>query len=68
MKWVLAEHDAGAVSRLSDQAGLHPLIARLMMARGIADAADALAFLSSDLTSLSSSHFPRHGRGCRTHP
>lgn len=53
MKWVLAEYDAGAVSRLSDQAGIHPLIARLMMARGIADAAAARSFLSSDLTSLS---------------
>ncbi|MEK6744106.1 MAG: single-stranded-DNA-specific exonuclease RecJ [Nitrospirota bacterium] len=53
MKWVLAEHDAGAVSRLSDQAGIHPLIARLMLARGVADAAAALSFLSSDLTTLS---------------
>jgi single-stranded-DNA-specific exonuclease len=59
MKWVLAEHDAVAVSRLSDQAGIHPLIARLMMARGIADAAVALAFLNSDLTSLSNPHIFR---------
>jgi single-stranded-DNA-specific exonuclease len=56
MKWVLAEHDAGAVSRLSDQAGVHPLIARLMITRGIADAAAALSFLSSDLLSLSNPH------------
>jgi single-stranded-DNA-specific exonuclease len=53
MKWVLAEHDAGAVSRLSDQAGIHPLIARLMVARGITGADAALAFLSHDLSSLS---------------
>ncbi len=59
MKWVLAEHDAGAVSRLSDQAGIHPLIARLMIVRGIADAAAALSFLSSDLTSLSNPHIFR---------
>jgi len=59
MKWVLAEHDAGAVSRLSEQAGVHPLIARLMMARGISDAAAARAFLSSDLTSLSTPHIFR---------
>lgn len=59
MKWVLAEHDAGAVSRLSEQAGIHPLIARLMIARGIADAAAALSFLSSDLTSLSNPHIFR---------
>ena len=56
MKWVLAEHDAGAVSRLSEQAGIHPLIARLMMARGISDAAAALSFLCSDLSSLSNPH------------
>jgi len=60
MKWVLAEHDAGAVSRLSDQAGIHPLIARLMVARGITDAAAALVFLSRDLSSLSD---PRALRG-----
>jgi len=59
MKWVLAEHDAVAVSRLSDQACIHPLIARLMIARGIADAAAALSFLSSDLTSLSNPHIFR---------
>lgn len=59
MKWVLAEQEAGAVSRLSDQAGIHPLIARLMMIRGIADAAAALSFLSSDLTSLSNPHIFR---------
>ena len=59
MKWVLAEHDAVAVSRLSDQACIHPLIARLMIARGIADADAALSFLSSDLTSLSNPHIFR---------
>lgn len=59
MKWVLAEHDAGAVSRLSDQAGIHPLIARLMIARGITDSAAALAFINSDLISLSNPHIFR---------
>ena len=63
MKWILAEHDAGAVSRLSDQAGIHPLIARLMMARGISDPVAALSFLSSDLTSLSN---PQIFRGMDT--
>jgi single-stranded-DNA-specific exonuclease len=52
MKWVLAEHDAGAVARLSAQAGFHPIIARLMVARGITDADAALTFLSSDLSTL----------------
>ena len=53
MKWVLAAHDAGAVSRLSAEAGINPLIARLMVARGITDAAAALSFLSSDLSTCS---------------
>ena len=53
MKWVLAAHDAGAVSRLAAEAGIHPLIARLMVARGITDAAAALSFLSSDLSTCS---------------
>ena len=53
MKWVLVEHDAGAAARLSEQAGIHPLIARLMAARGITDGAAARAFLSQDLSTLS---------------
>ena len=52
MKWVLAQHDPGTVSRLADQAGLHPLVARLMVGRGIFDAADAHAFLAADLSTL----------------
>jgi single-stranded-DNA-specific exonuclease len=52
MKWVLAHHDAGAASRLSDEAGIHPLIARLMVGRGITDAAAARTFLSADLSTL----------------
>jgi single-stranded-DNA-specific exonuclease len=53
MKWVLAAHDAEAVSRLSRQADIHPLIARLMVARGITEAPAAHSFLSNDLSSLS---------------
>jgi single-stranded-DNA-specific exonuclease len=53
MKWVLAESDAGAAERLAAEAGLHPLIARLMVNRGIADPAAARSFLSSDLSGLS---------------
>jgi hypothetical protein len=33
MKWVLAESDERVVALLSEQAGLHPLIARLMVNR-----------------------------------
>jgi hypothetical protein len=30
MKWVLAGSDEGTIAALAEQAGLHPLIARLM--------------------------------------
>lgn len=53
MKWVLADHDAGAVSQLSRRTGIPELIARLMVVRGITDPTAALSFLSSDLSSLS---------------
>ena len=53
MKWVLTESDAGLAAMLSDQAGLHPLISRLMVNRGISDAADARSFLSCELSTLS---------------
>jgi single-stranded-DNA-specific exonuclease len=53
MKWKLAAHDERAASQLSAEAGLHPLIARLMVIRGITDAAAARSFLSGDLSTLS---------------
>ena len=52
MKWVLAEADEGAVAALAG-AGLHPLIARLLVNRGILDPSDARSFLSCDLSALS---------------
>ncbi len=53
MKWVLAEPDSRIADTLSDQAGLHPLIARLMVNRGITDPAAAKSFLSCDLSMVS---------------
>jgi len=53
MKWVLAEADNKAATALADKAGLHPLIARLMVNRGITDPADARTFLACDLSTLS---------------
>lgn len=53
MKWVLAESDAGAAAALANEAGLHPLIARLMVNRGITDADAARSFLSCELSGLS---------------
>ena len=53
MKWVLADSDENAVAALAGKAGLHPLIARLMVNRGIVDPSDARSFLSCDLSALS---------------
>ena len=53
MKWVLAESDEAAISALAEHAGLHPLVARLMVNRGIAEPAAARAFLDCELSSLS---------------
>src|SRR3990172_2866791 len=53
MKWVLVQSDAVAASRLSDELGVHPFIASLLLNRGIADPEAARSFLSSELTALS---------------
>jgi len=53
MKWVLAEADDVATAALAEQAGLHPLIARLLVNRGITEPKAALSFLACDLSTLS---------------
>ncbi|HXY54407.1 MAG TPA: DHH family phosphoesterase [Nitrospirota bacterium] len=53
MKWVLAESDDRDVTLLSEQTGLHPLIARLLANRSITDPAAAQTFLACDLAALS---------------
>jgi single-stranded-DNA-specific exonuclease len=53
MKWVLSEPDAGAAAMLAQKAGLHPLIARLLVTRGITRAEEARLFLSCELSHLS---------------
>jgi single-stranded-DNA-specific exonuclease len=53
VKWVLTESDNGAAAALADAAGLHPLIARLMVNRGISDPAAARSFLACDLSMVS---------------
>lgn len=53
MKWIMAEPDAAAVDSLARLAAVHPLIARLLVIRGITDPADARTFLDCDLTTLS---------------
>jgi single-stranded-DNA-specific exonuclease len=52
-KWVLAEPDSHSADKLSDEAGLHPLIARLLVNRGITSPAAAKTFLSCDLSRVS---------------
>jgi single-stranded-DNA-specific exonuclease len=54
MKWVLVESDDAVTSALSEGAGLHPLIARLMVNRGITGVEAARSFLACDLSTLSS--------------
>jgi single-stranded-DNA-specific exonuclease len=53
MKWVLTEPDNGVAAALAGQAGIHPLVARLIVNRGITDEAEARSFLSCDLAALS---------------
>jgi single-stranded-DNA-specific exonuclease len=53
MKWVLTEFDSHIADTLSNQAGVHPLVARLMVNRGISDPAAAKSFLSCDLSTVS---------------
>jgi single-stranded-DNA-specific exonuclease len=64
MKWVLAEPDAEAVSALADAAGLSPLVARLMVLRGIASAPEADEFLSCRFSTLSDPGLFRHMEQC----
>ena len=54
MKWVLTESDSGAAAALAEIAGLHPLVARLLINRGITDVSEACSFLACDLSELSS--------------
>jgi single-stranded-DNA-specific exonuclease len=60
MKWVLAESDKGVAAALAESAGLHPLIATLMVNRGIIDSSEAQTFLSCDLATLSAPDIFRH--------
>ena len=53
MKWIMAEPDSGAAAALAERADIHPLIARLLVIRGIIDPVDARSFLDCDLSTLS---------------
>lgn len=53
MKWILAESDKEVATALAESVGLHPLIAQLMVNRGITEASAARSFLACDLSTLS---------------
>jgi single-stranded-DNA-specific exonuclease len=53
MKWVLVASDDEIVTTLARNAGLHPLVARLMVNRGITNPTTARAFLECELSTLS---------------
>jgi single-stranded-DNA-specific exonuclease len=53
VKWVLAEPDPGAVETLVREAGLHPLLSRLLVLRGISGPDEVRDFLACDYASLS---------------
>ncbi len=46
MRWTLLQSDPEAVARLSVEAGVSPLLARLLLLRGVRTAGEAVAFLS----------------------
>jgi single-stranded-DNA-specific exonuclease len=59
MRWKLANPDPPLVERLQVEAGMGPLLARLLVIRGINTAADAHRFLSPSLDHLHSPYLLR---------
>src|SRR4029453_12382434 len=57
-RWILKEADEGIVERQSEQAKISPLLARLLVLRGLADLGSAKTYLSSSLRSDLPSPFP----------
>lgn len=51
-RWLIRPHDAGAVAALERSAGVSPIVARLLVARGMHDAAAARTFLEGTLRDL----------------
>ncbi|HET9597976.1 MAG TPA: single-stranded-DNA-specific exonuclease RecJ [Anaeromyxobacteraceae bacterium] len=51
-RWVEVGCDEGAAGRLARELGLHPLAARVLACRGLADPAEATRFLSAGLADL----------------
>ena len=51
-RWALVEQDEAAVTRLAAAAGIEPLIARLLLNRGVQSAEDVRRYLSPSLEDL----------------
>ncbi len=51
-RWIEGQADAAGVARLASALGLHPLAARVLAGRGLAEPADAEAFLAAPLADL----------------
>jgi single-stranded-DNA-specific exonuclease len=51
-KWIEAKVDGDAAARLAETLKLHPIAARVLAARGLADPADAERFLAAKLADL----------------
>jgi single-stranded-DNA-specific exonuclease len=62
MRWNLLNPEAAVVEKLSAEAGLSPLMARLLVLRGITTAVEACRFLSPSLEQM---HSPYLMRGMR---
>src|SRR5260370_42116431 len=54
MRWIAKPHDLAAASRLSAEAKISPLIAHLLVQRGITSAEQAQLFLNPSLSHLHS--------------
>jgi single-stranded-DNA-specific exonuclease len=59
MRWNLLNPDAAAVEQLRTEAGLSPLMARLLVLRGITTTAEARQFLSPSLAQMHSPYLMR---------
>ncbi len=51
-RWALLENDEGAVSRLARDSGIDPIIARLLLNRGLRDPEDVRRYMSPSLADL----------------
>src|SRR5262245_47684077 len=51
-RWRFQPHDAGRIARLEQSAGISPIVAQLLISRGVYDAEAARIFLDAKLTGL----------------